>query len=638
MVIFMNMKHAGVNLHGVCVRGVQRQQVSHSSFCLLGNTQHIDLGPRILLLMGLRCGEYVSFGDLRSLASSSSTPAVSSRIGGRSCPSPIVLEVLARFLTFFPDQRLVTYVLDGIQHGFRIGVSGMGQLRPVSRNHPSSASNPAVVSAYISAERAAGRLLGPLPSSPSVHVSPIGLVPKGHGGDAWRMIVDLSYPRGRSVNDFIDPSICSPTYPSIDDAVAVILALGRGTELVKIDLKNAYRILPIHPDDRQFLGIAWEGHVYIDQCLPFGLRSAPKIFSAFADVLAWVLHSRGVRYLLHYLDDFLLFGPPRSGEGRRFLHIALSTLAALGIPVSMSKLEGPSTSVTFLGIVVDTARFELRLPEDKLSRIRALVTTWIRRRSGRRSDIESLLGHLSHAAIVVRPGRIFLRHLFSLMARVAQRHHFVHLDRVVKADLAWWDCFLQSWHGSSFIIPDGPASIQIHSDASGSFGCGAFTSDLQWLQLQWPGSWAHVDISVKEMVPIVLAAALWGDSWRGSRVCFLSDNAAVVAVLNCHSPRHPILLHLLRCLYFYSAHYQFSYCASHLPGVLNTAADALSRDNMTLFLSLVPQGCQSQVPWEMVELLITCQPDWGSGSWISLFKATLAMHSPSHPGGVIGQQ
>ena len=152
----------------------------------------------------------------------------------------------------------------------------------------------------------------------------------------------------------------------------------------------------------------------------------------------------GVRYLLHYLDDFLLFGSPFSGEGGAFLRITLEVFASLGVPVAVSKLEGPSTTVTFLGIVIDTARLKLRLPSDKLARLRLLVASWLGRRSGRRADLESLLGHLSHAAVVVRPGRIFLRHLFSLMAKVSRRHYFVHLDVVARADLAWWDCFLQS--------------------------------------------------------------------------------------------------------------------------------------------------------------------------------------------------
>ena len=109
------------------------------------------------------------------------------------------------------------------------------------------------------------------PALHDTHVSPIGLVPKGHSGTAWRMIVDLSHPRGRSLNDLISPDVCTLSYPSIDDAVDFVVSMGRYTQLVKIDLKSAYRILPIHPADRVLLGISWEGQVYLDGCLPFGL-------------------------------------------------------------------------------------------------------------------------------------------------------------------------------------------------------------------------------------------------------------------------------------------------------------------------------------------------------------------------------
>ena len=70
------------------------------------------------------------------------------------------------------------------------------------------------------------------------------------------------------------------------------------------------------------------------------------------------------------------------------------------VPVSLSKLEGLSTTVTFRGILIDTARLELRLHLDKLARLRHLVASWLGRRSGRCSDLESLPGDLSHAAAV----------------------------------------------------------------------------------------------------------------------------------------------------------------------------------------------------------------------------------------------
>ena len=89
---------------------------------------------------------------------------------------------------------------------------------------------------------------------------------------------------------------------------------GPGTELVKMNLKDAYRVIPVHPQDLHLLGTQWCGDTFVDWSLPFGLRSATKIFTAFSDMVVWAIHYRGVRHLLHYLDDFLLFGQPGTLE------------------------------------------------------------------------------------------------------------------------------------------------------------------------------------------------------------------------------------------------------------------------------------------------------------------------------------
>ena len=85
------------------------------------------------------------------------------------------------------------------------------------------------------------------------------------------MIVDLSYPLSRSVNDGISRDPCSLRYASMDDALCFVNRLGRGSLLIKVDLKNACRMVPVHSQDRHLLGICWEGNCYVDMALPFGL-------------------------------------------------------------------------------------------------------------------------------------------------------------------------------------------------------------------------------------------------------------------------------------------------------------------------------------------------------------------------------
>ena len=97
-----------------------------------------------------------------------------------------------------------------------------------------------------------------------------------------------------SVNEGIEPILCSLTYLSIETVAHTVSLLGTGAIMAKIDIEVAYRLLPVHPQDRLLLVIEWNGEVFCDAMLPFGLRSAPKIFNAVADGLEWILQRKGI--------------------------------------------------------------------------------------------------------------------------------------------------------------------------------------------------------------------------------------------------------------------------------------------------------------------------------------------------------
>ena len=103
------------------------------------------------------------------------------------------------------------------------------------------------------------------------------------------------------------------TYVTMDGSVGAIRQAGGGAFLAEVDVKQAYRIVPVHPEDRPLLGMMWERSLFVDSALPFGLRSAPKIFSALADALEWLIRYEGVESVMHYLDDYLLVA--RTWEG-----------------------------------------------------------------------------------------------------------------------------------------------------------------------------------------------------------------------------------------------------------------------------------------------------------------------------------
>jgi len=130
----------------------------------------------------------------------------------------------------------------------------------------------------------------------------------------------------------------------VDDAFAIITALGKGAVIAKIDLKNVFCLIPVRPEDWNLLGIRWQDLFYIDICLPFGLQSAPFLFNQLADAIHWSLHhNHGVRHVLHYLDDFFTPGLLGTTECSDNLQAMLSLCYNINAPVKTSKGHQPDS-------------------------------------------------------------------------------------------------------------------------------------------------------------------------------------------------------------------------------------------------------------------------------------------------------
>ena len=524
-------------------------------------------------------------------------------------------------LQHHPDHEFSQWLLDGLREGFRLGIQEGSQLRPAMSNMQSARDNPRIIDDYLQAETAQGRILGPYnPNSmPGIHTNRFGVIPKKHQPNKWRMITDLSFPTGSSVNDAIDPALCSLQYVS----AMASLELGKGAFLAKADIQSAYRLVPVHPEDRIWLGMQWKGALYVDGMLPFGLRSAPKLFTAVADALEWCIHKRGVESIFHYLDNFIVMGPPGSDDCKRSLDLLVSECQTLGVPLAMDKMEGPSSILTILGIEIDTIAGVLRLPADKLQRLLSTVEAWLHRKSCTRKELESLIGTLQHACTVIRPGRSFLRRAIALLGMAKQPFHHIRLNKEFQADLLWWKTFATHWNGTALILaPNQPHPIVVTSDASGTWGCGAWC-DQQWFQLKWDSSSREKQIAVKELIPVVIAAAIWGHQWSGRRVLSNCDNQAVVAVINSRYSKEKDLMQLLRCLFFLEATSQFHLVAVHLPGVLNDCADDLSRNRLPSFRMKRPQAAQlpSPLPPSLLQWLLHPDLNWTSPSWTQQFSS-----------------
>ena len=152
-----------------------------------------------------------------------------------------------------------------------------------------------------------------------------------------------------------------------------------------------------------------------DKALPFGLCSAPKLFTAAADDLAWALCCRGVSTFVHYLDNFFYCAPSSHPACGLALETAIPLCMKLRLSVAPAKLEGPSTAVTFLGIEINSVVQELPMPHKKLTRIQRTIKQWEGHFSAPKHDLQSFTGLLNHATAVVKPGCTFLHQLIDAM-------------------------------------------------------------------------------------------------------------------------------------------------------------------------------------------------------------------------------
>ena len=348
-------------------------------------------------------------------------------------------------------------------------------------------------------------------------VNPLGAVPKKRSSK-WRLIMHLSHPSGSSVNDGIDihhfPFL---RYSTVQDAMDSVMLLGRAALMAKLDVKSAFRLCPVRPEGHHLLGMRWQGSFFFDRVLPIGLRLAPFIFNCLADAIEWLVRQDSVLHIHHYLDDLFVAGEPASEQCAHHLHTLISLCNALGVPLAADKIESPSTTLEYLGILLDSSLLEARLSAAKLH---TSLAQWSGRQGRSKQELLSLIGTLSFAAKVVPAGRTFLRRMIDLSTTAANLHDTISLSDDFRRDLDWWLAFATPWNGRSlFLSPRWTPSpdLELYTDSSGSIGYGAYCQG-QWFNGRWDPDQALHSIQWKELYPIVLSAHVWGPTWHTLRI------------------------------------------------------------------------------------------------------------------------
>ena len=139
--------------------------------------------------------------------------------------------------------------------------------------------------------------------------------------------------------------------------------------------------------------------------------------------------------------------------------------------------------------------------------------------------LQSSVGKLQQTCKVVRSSQTFLPRMFELLKGTSKKQHFIRLNASFCSDFMWWNFFLASWNGVSMLEDPAwkSAPFHLHTDASGSFGCGAWWGH-SWFQYFWPNCFKQQSIAVKELLPIVMACMECGKTLSKNAVIVHCDN------------------------------------------------------------------------------------------------------------------
>jgi hypothetical protein len=521
------------------------------------------------------------------------------------------------------DPVLSCFIVRSLRLGVPLGYTGPRDLRQHCRNHTSAHEFASFVSRAIKEEVGTGRQLGPYttPPFPFYRFSPLGTVEKkvplgsSPGRAKRRKVHDLSSPHDTSVNDGLEYRCVALS--RFDTFADMVRSAGPACQMSKADVGKAYRNIPVQPADWPLLGFEWHHLYYWDTVLPFGLGSSSLLFETFSLAARHIINARVPHAKTdNYADDFFQVTSATVGidQARLSLQHSIRIMEELGFPMPDDKVEGPASSITVLGLLIDSVRMEIRLDPQRLRDMCALVAHWQSKTTYTRKQLESLIGLLQFACTAIRPGRIFLHRMLVLLRAMPRRTsgdkrtgkyaptvHGFSADSDMRRDLSWWQHHLATWNGTTLMYElqwTSSASLQLSTDACLT-GYGARYGN-EWFHGQWTDEdvrRAHreqrVSMPYLELLALLYAAATWGHLWARKQITFLCDCQPVVQALTQHSSNLPETQLLERTLIHLAAKHHFHYRVQHIAGTDNRMADALSRCDLQAFHTCLPSANRS---------------------------------------------
>ena len=560
-------EHVEVNSNGV-------HRVNNQASSSQGAQHHLSLVD--IDMVSVRRNNMQLRGIYNTVASTNQPNHRAARI---SLPSDLNVQKWRSELRGYHDYKIVEY----LEYGWQIGIDQDAVLQSHYTNHPSATAHARDVSHYIATELGHGALLGPFAGPPTgnCHFSPLMTRTK-KDSIFRRVIIDLSWPQGRSINDgisrreYVDGPM-TISLPTTDDMERAVVAAGRGSFMYKTDLSRGYRQLRVDPLDWPLLSFQHESMCYMDICPPFGLRSSAMAMQRTLQAIIY-LHERRGFISRAYIDDFGGV-EPEEARATSALGALQGVMEDLGVVQAPAKICQPSQRMVWLGIQFDTWAMSMQIPEAKMGEIMECLRRWQTKSRATRKELQSLLGLLNFVASVAKPTRLFTNRMLDTL-REAPQQRATSLSYQFKQDVLFFVELLPIFNGRRIMGKRLlPYQHQVELDACLT-GCGAVAGD-QYYATPFPSDFIKEGHTIAhlEMLNIAVAIKVWSKRWAGWTVQIYCDNLNSVCVLQTGKSRDEFMRGCAREVFLYTAACDIDVQVCHRPGVDMIWADALSREH-----------------------------------------------------------
>ena len=393
------------------------------------------------------------------------------------------------------------------------------------------------------------------------YISPIGCVPKKTGG--YRLITDF-----RQLNAF-----CNSCTFKQEDIRNVEKVVEQKDFFTSIDLKDGFYHIPINCDNREYLSFQFEGKYFSYVVLPFGFSLSPYFFTKVLRPVVKYLRSQGVRLSL-YVDDFLICAS--ASVITDHTDLVIHTLNDLGLKINLEKsVLRPCQIIDYLGYTIDaTGEYvSIKAQKARVVRIKRQIKAVINKGRASARVLAKTAGLCVSVAWVVAHGKLFLRHIYRLLATRQSWDSDLILNSLCINELSWWLEAIDEWNCK--LVKPQPIDIQLETDASHT-GWGARIGHLE-AKGDWNTRLAWKSSNYRELLAILLALISFKTVIRGKCVQILTDNVTAMAYINHRGGPSAELTQLAIAVWGTAIDCGVSLVCNHIAGIDNTTADTLSR-------------------------------------------------------------